>query len=353
MPNDYIAEIFEQPEVLENIARDFRATYGDDMFRVEQLVNSSAIDKIILTGMGGSLHSLYPTLLTLSQKLPVPTALWDTSELVQQTPDLIDERTLLVAVSQSGESAELVRLCRLGKRPRLAISVTNSGTSSLANWADIAVHTNAGPERTASTKTYTGGLASLSLITASLTGSDLDIEAAAIRSAAVAMDRHLPAWRARSVELIAFLGSAGPIAFIGRGGNLATAWMSSLLTAEASKLACPAYPGGQFRHGPLELVREGFACTIFANSHSGAAELDRRLADEVLKLGGRCAWIASSAAKVPSEANRFAVGIPEVASSCDPLLNIVPVQLMQEPLAVARGFEPAQFLNAAKVTTVQ
>jgi glucosamine--fructose-6-phosphate aminotransferase (isomerizing) len=351
MAEGYIAEIAEQPGVIARLAAAFEADHAADLAGVPALLRSGAIDRIVLTGMGGSLHSLYPLLLELGRTCPVPASLWDCSELVQQGLDLITERTLLVAVSQSGESGELVRLCESSRRPRLAIAVTNAGGNTLAAWADIGVRTSAGPERTASTKTYTAGLAALTLLAATLLGRSLGPQVAALQAAAAAIAERLAAWTAMADEIAAFLGAERPITFIGRGANLASAEMAALLTAEASKLPCLALSGGQFRHGPIELVREGFGCVLFASPDPQARELDRRIADTVLHLGGRVVWV--SAQQVPARTREFVVGLPPCDAGAVPILNIVPVQLLQVPLATARGFVPAQFLNASKVTTGQ
>src|SRR3569623_1176831 len=286
MADGYIAEIAEQPGVIARLATAFEANRAADVAGAAALLRSGAIDRIVLTGMGGSLHSLYPLLLELGRTCSVPASLWDCSELVQQGLDLITERTLLIAVSQSGESGELVRLCESSQRPRLAIAVTNAGRNTLANWADVSVHTGAGPERTASTKTYTAGLAVLTLVSATLLGRPLGPQVAALQVTAAAMRQRLAAWTAPADEMAPFLGAAHPLTFIGRGANLATASMAALLTAEASKLLCLALSGGQFRHGPIELVREGFRCVLFASPDPQTLALDSRIADIVFCIGG-------------------------------------------------------------------
>jgi glucosamine--fructose-6-phosphate aminotransferase (isomerizing) len=353
MADGYVEEIAEQPGVIAALAGAFEADHAADLAGVPALLRSGKIERIVLTGMGGSLHSLYPMLLELGRQCPLPASLWDSSELVQQGLAIIDERTLVVAVSQSGESGEVVRLCEQSRRPALAIAVTNGGGNTLAAWADIGVRTGAGPERTASTKTYTAGPASLTLVTEALLGRPIAPQAEALRAAAAAIDRSLTAWTATADELTAFLGAEAPISYVGRGANLATASMAALLTAEASKLSCTALSGGQFRHGPIELVREGFRCVIFASPDAETAKLDRRIAETVVDLGGRCAWVSAGGSPAEARPGEFVVDLPPCDPSCLPILNIVPLQLLQVPLATARGFVPAQFLNASKVTTGQ
>jgi glucosamine--fructose-6-phosphate aminotransferase (isomerizing) len=191
----------------------------------------------------------------------------------------------------------------------------------------------------------------LTLLAAALLGRPLGRQVVALQAAAAAIDERLAAWTAMADEIAAFLGAERPITFIGRGANLASAKMAALLTAEASKLPCLALSGGQFRHGPIELVREGFGCVLFASPDPEALELDRRIADTVLRLGGRVVWV--SAEPAPARPGEFIVGLPPGDQSCAPILNIVPMQLLQVPLATARGFVPAQFLNASKITTGQ
>ena len=351
MSAGYLAEIAEQPDILRRLATDVEARHGRELSACRERILAGEFDRVVLTGMGGSLHGVHPGLLALANGLQLPVAAWDASELTQQAPAAVGDRTLVIAVSQSGESAELKRLAAPPRRPGLVIGVTNQRPNTLADWADIAVATEAGPERTASTKTYTAGLAALHLVVAVLLGRERGAAAAvaAVAGHAAAM---LPGLPEAAGSAARFLGHDAPLVCIGRGASHASAQMAALLTEEAAKLPCQGLTGGQFRHGPLELVREGFRAILFAGSGETLA-LNARLAQEIVRLGGRVLAIGPELAAFPQSDGLRTLPIPTAPPDLLPVLEILPVQFLVIPLAEARGFVPAAFLNASKITSVE
>lgn len=130
---------------------------------------TASLGRIVLTGMGASYHALYPLHLRLTRQR-LPALLWETSELIPVADDLFDSDTLLIAVSQSGRSAETVRLLdRPGCRP-LTIGVTNDGESPLAAKSHVVLPLRAGTECSVSCKTYVASLLVLANTRLSHTG---------------------------------------------------------------------------------------------------------------------------------------------------------------------------------------
>ena len=213
--------------------------------------------------------------------------------------------------------------------------------------ADIAVATHAGPERTASTKTYTAGLAAAHLVVAHLTGK---AQGAAndVRVLSRTVDALIRRMAAEAAVAARHLGHTAPLTVIGRGDSYASAAMAALLTEEAAKLPCEALTGGQFRHGPLELVRGGFRAVVYLGE-GAARPLTEALVDRIAALGGRVVAIGTNLG--PATDAVLPIDLPQVAAGLLPVLEILPVQFLVIPLAIARGFEPAAFLNAQKITT--
>ena len=346
MSEAYLAEIAEQPGILDRLGSRFDAAWGEALAGARARLAAGDFDRVLLTGMGGSLHGAHPAHLALSRALSVPVLLWETGELTQQAPEVVTPRTLVIAISQSGESGEVKRLTELGTRPGCVIAITNASANTLANWADVAIATEAGPERTASTKTYTAGLAALHLTVAHLTGrkgASAEVQAVA-RTVADLIER-LPA---PTEAAAAHLGHTAPLTVIGRGDSFGSAAMAALLIEEAAKLPCEPLTGGQFRHGPLELVRDGFRAVVFPGD-GAARPLTEAIVERITALGGRVVTIGTEPAAASGSV--LPVALPEVAPGLVPLVEILPVQFLVIPLAVARGFEPAAFLNAQKITT--
>ncbi len=347
MSDAYLAEIAEQPGILDRLGQVFDATWGAALAQVHADLGAGRFDRVILTGMGGSLHGAHLAHLALSRALPIPVLLWESGELTQQAPDVVTARTLLVAISQSGESGEVRRLTEAETRPARVISITNGPDNALARWADIAIATQAGSERTASTKTYTAGLAAAHLVVAHLTGKALGT-AEDVRALSRTVADLVARMPAEAEAAARHLGHAAPLTVIGRGDSHASAAMAALLTEEAAKLPCEALTGGQFRHGPLELVRDGFRAVVYLGE-GAARPLTEALVDRITTLGGRVVAIGTNPG--PATDTVLPIVLPQVPAGLLPVLEILPVQFLVIPLAVARGFEPAAFLNAQKITT--
>jgi glutamine---fructose-6-phosphate transaminase (isomerizing) len=351
MTASYLSEILEQPAMLESIAQGPDKKTTADLQDLAIRLQGGEIDRVLITGMGGSLHGSYPLYTQLAQSLAVPVCLIDSSELAQQMPEMISRRSLMIVTSQSGESGEIVELTkRRGIRPATVVSITNQRKNTLADWADIRLTSLAGPEMTVSSKSYTGGLACLHLVGAALCGGFPDA-CKEIVQAAQTCDQMLKDWQPGIARVVEFLDAQKPIVYVGRGKSFGSAQTAALLTQEASKLHCMALSGGQFRHGPIELVRPGFQMVAFLG-HLETRDIDIALIQKITALGGKVVAVAS-AATAPDEAAGLRVyTYPGVALSLNPLLEAVFIQLLQIPLADARGFVAGKFLNATKVTGI-
>jgi glucosamine--fructose-6-phosphate aminotransferase (isomerizing) len=348
----YLDEIAEQPAAIRKLARLITPALATEARAIRAAVDRGDIRHVILTGMGGSLFSAYGTWLRLSQSLPVPVSLWDTSELIQQAPALLRPGTMVVAISQSGESVELCRMTELDTGVSVRIAITNTRDNTLARWASLALATEVGPEQTVSTKTYTAGLAALYILERLLIG-DGDTLTEDIATLADAVDTLLATLPAKLDEMLAFLGHDLPLTFIGRGASYASAMMAALVTAEAAKAPTQALSGGQFRHGPLELVREGFRSMLFLGGDGATLDLNLKTAADIARFGGRCLVVGPGSTAKAYTASGPALSLPAVAEGLLPVLEILPIQLLMVPMAVARGFEPAKFLNGSKITVIE
>lgn len=351
MTASYLDEILEQPAMLAALADGPLDEVAYDLDDVAARLHHGVFDRVVLTGMGGSLHGAYPLYLQLSQSLSVPVNLIDSSELVQQMPDVISRRSLMIAVSQSGASGEIVELTKLpGIRPTVAISVTNGLQNNLAHWADIRMASNAGPEMTVSSKSYTGGFACLHLLSAGLRGGMPQACKELVRAAEACM-RMLTDWEPALSKVASFLDAQNPIIYVGRGKSFGSAQTAALLTQEAAKLHCTALSGGQFRHGPIELVRPGFQMVIFLGDLK-TRDIDTALIQKVISLGGKVVAVAPAAFTPPEAAGLCVFTYPDVALPLNPLMEAIFIQLLQIPLAAARGFIAGNFINATKVTGI-
>jgi glucosamine--fructose-6-phosphate aminotransferase (isomerizing) len=357
MNTRYLEEILQQPEALHRAVDGYPVGHPD-LERLTGAVAGGTYHHIILTGMGISYYSCYPLWLSLSQQA-LPVTLWDAAELVHYAPRALTSKTLLIAVSQSGESAELKRIMDLPHRPGMVVGITNGRDNSLARWCDLALATQAGAETAVSTKTYVTGLAMLHLLSRQLLGGDPRTAQATLHRVADQVGDFLSGWESKVEAATAFLGphvrvppSGGcdALAFLARGPSMASAMAGALMSEEASRILATAMSSAQFRHGPVEAVREGFRAVMFAGDGS-ASQLNYQMAAYIAACGGRTLVIAPQHKGENMPPGVAHIPIARSEPELLPILEIIPVQLLTITLARARGYEPAAFINCNKVTT--
>ena len=348
MSSAYLKEIMEQPAALRRAADNYPAGHAE-LARLAAELASRRYRQVILTGMGISYHSCYPLWLTLSQH-GLPAACWDASELVHYAPQALGPDTLLIVVSQSGESAELKRIIQFERRPGRVVSITNGRHNSLADWADLPLSTEAGPETAVSTKTYITGLCILHLLGVGLLGGELASARAELHPLADHIESFLQDWQARIEPAAEFLGPCDALAFLARGYSTASALAGALMVAEASRIFGGALSAAQFKHGPIEAVREGFRAVMFAGPDD-TRQLNQHMAAQIAGFGGRVLMVTPAAPAGRPPGGVAHLSIAGAPAALLPILEIIPIQLLTIALAQLKGHPPAAFVNCTKVTT--
>ncbi len=340
--SQYLRDILDQPRALEETVAGLRLSEG-----LAQIAGNAAegrFEQIVLTGMGGSYHALQPLYIQLVER-GFHTTLIETSELIYYFPALLTPRTLLVIVSQSGRSVEIVRLLDLVAGRLRTIAVTNTPGSPLAKRADVTVTTRAGEEFSVSCKTYLVTLAALEWLGAQLCGRDRDETERALDQAAPAVREYLAGWEGKVSFAAGLLEEVRAVFLTGRGSSLATATMGGLILKEsahfhAEGMSCPA-----FRHGPLEMTGPDVFVMVFAGDPRTAA-LNENLLCDIERAGGKAALVGPESG---SETYR----IPATAAGVRPVLEMLPVQMTSLALAALVGHEPGKFRLLTKVTTIE
>jgi glucosamine--fructose-6-phosphate aminotransferase (isomerizing) len=340
-----MAEIAGQPAAIRRAAAAV-ADQADALAELGGEVRSRT--RVVLTGMGSSYDACYPAATRLAAAGALATMV-DAAELLHFRLDPLGPESLLVCVSQSGESAETVRVVRelrdRGERPFIA-AVTNGAGSTLAKLADRNLDTRGGEEHGPSTMTFAATLVMMAALTRSLAGRG-PAPAADAEAAAVAAERLLgdPARAARGLE--EWLADRPVLALLGRGESRAAAEMGALTLKEAARFPAESLQAAQFRHGPLELAGPELAAIVFA-SEARTRALDSRLAAELASAGAAVLVISPDGA-APDGATGIATG--ELPGGISSAVSIVPVQLLSWALARSRGLAPGTYTIASKVTT--
>jgi glutamine---fructose-6-phosphate transaminase (isomerizing) len=351
LPDPLLAEIAGQPGALRRAADALRDQR--DVLR-DLGVQAAESSTLAFSGMGSSYDACYAPVTVLGGA-GVAAIMADAAEVLHFRRPALGPSALVVLVSQSGRSAEVVRLAEAlhgaPARPFL-VSVTNGLENPVAGLADLAFDTRAGEEHGPSTMTFGASLVALAGIAHALGGDgDVGRVVAQVRTdaerAAVAIETLLEDAEGLAGRLGAWLEERPVLALLGRGTARAASEMGALMLKEAARFPAESLEAAQFRHGPLELAGAGTAVAIVA-TESATRDLDVGLADE-LAGHGTAVLVVSSDGSGPAGAERVAVG--DLDRLVAPAAGILPLQLLSWRLAVDRGIEPGSYSIASKVTT--
>lgn len=342
----FLDEILEQPAALVGALRYWRA--GADLRARLAALASDASGPVVLTGMGSSLDACYPASVFLNRRgraaFPV-----ETSELLHYFPEVVTPGTLLVVVTQSGESAEPVRLLeRLAPGGRV-VGVTNQPDSAVARRSALVVDLRAGPELTVSTKTYAATLIALGALAHVIAGDEINAYERQVEVTIAALEEFLRGWQSRVEPLVALAAARDHLSLVGRGPSLATAHEAALILKEAGHRVCEAISGGLFRHGPIETVSERSGYILFPG--------DPRTRDLIMGLGRDIRGHGGGVVFVGGDAGAAGAGDTVAIAEVDPLLlpvlEIVPIQLLAWSLASREGRTIRGFDRLTKVTRTE
>ncbi|GAA2337228.1 SIS domain-containing protein [Saccharopolyspora halophila] len=297
----------------------------------------------LLAARGSSDHAaLYAKyLIEVLLELPVGLVSPSTTTLYGARPDLTD--VLLISVSQSGGSPDLLRVTESGReRGALTAAITNNTSSPLAEAAELSLGIRAGQEQAvAATKTYSATLLTLYLLVDAIRGGDGTRARALPELATAALSE-----RGAVDEAVQRYRFADRMVTTGRGYSLATAQEAALKLAETSYLSARAYSGADLLHGPVAAVDEETA-VLALNSNGRGGESIREVLDVVHARGADICAIGSGAAH---SAAAHRIPLPDCAEEVSPVLEVLPVQQLALGLALARGFDPDSPRGLNKVT---
>jgi glutamine---fructose-6-phosphate transaminase (isomerizing) len=339
---EYLRDLLDQPQALEEtLATLDRSNQLMDLtFRLSR----AKFQRIVLTGMGSSFHALHPLNLQLISH-GFTAIMVETSELIHYKARFFDPKTLIIAVSQSGQSAEMVRLAAVNRTRSAVIAVTNTPQSPLVEHASAALFTQAGTEFSVSCKTYLTALMVLKWLGDTLCQRDARQSRRDLKSAAPAVAAYLADWKAYVTTLSQQLSRIRHLFLVGRGGSLAAVGTGALIVKESDHFHAEGMSSAAFRHGPLEMLSEEMFVVVFSGDDK-TRNLNHRLLSDIQQGGGRAELVGESASL---ECFRLADHGPSVRA----ILEILPVQMISLALAALAGREPGKFELASKVTTTE
>ena len=338
----YLRDILNQPQALQNT---FAAlSTSTELDALADQLNNGKFQRIVLTGMGSSFHALHPLNLQLISH-GFTAVMVETSELVHYKTRFFDPPTLIVAVSQSGESAEMVRLAAVNHKRSAVIAVSNTPESALARHASAVVLTQAGAEFSVSCKTYVTALMALKWLGDILCLRDDKYTRRELKHAAPAVAAYLADWRFYVNSLAQILSDIRHLFLVGRGPSLAAVGTGALIVKEADLFHAEGMSSAAFRHGPFEMLSSETFVAIFSGD-ARTRDLNQRLLTDIQEKGG-CAELVGEMGTL--ECFRLA----DHGDSVRAIVEILPVQMMTLALSALAGREPGRFELATKVTITE
>jgi len=337
----YLRDLLDEPRVLDRTLAGLQQSAA--LLDLARDLERGRFRRVVLTGMGGSFHALHPLSLHLN-RAGMTTLMVETSELVHSMPQVLDAGTLLVVLSQSGRSVEVLRLLeKRGAAP--VIAVTNHAEADLAERADAVVLIQAGEEFSVSSKTYVASLLALQWLRGVLSAGDRERVSDELAGTAPAAEAYLSGWQDHVRELFSEMQDVKHLFLVGRGESLAAVGTGGLILKESTKFHAEGMSSAAFRHGPFEMTGPGVFVLVFEGEDT-AAPMNQGLAADVRKAGGRAVLIGPAAEAAGCR-------LPGPWSLATPILEILPVQMISLALAARANREPGKFQLISKVTTVE
>jgi glucosamine--fructose-6-phosphate aminotransferase (isomerizing) len=356
-----LKEIFEQPESLRNAMRgrldeeDATAVFGGLNLTPQQL---RSVERIILTGCGTSWHSALVGEYMIEELARIPVTVEYASELRYRNPP-IENNTLVFGITQSGETADTLAALRETKRKgHRTLAICNVVGSSIAQAADGGVYLHAGPEiGVASTKAYTsqccvlamlalyfGRIRHLSYEAGKNIIRDLNLAPAAVQEA-LNCNEHVKAVAEKYQD-------ATNILYLGRQYNFPTALEGALKLKEISYVHAEGYPAAEMKHGPIALVDE-HTPSVFIVPQGTTYDKVMANMEEVKARGGPIIAVASKDDPHVEAVADDVIRIPHVPHLIQPIVTVVPLQLLSYHIALLRGCDVDKPRNLAKSVTVE
>jgi glucosamine--fructose-6-phosphate aminotransferase (isomerizing) len=356
-----LKEIMEQPDSVRNTLRGrLMEEEGDVHLGGLNLSDEDLlrIDRVVITACGTSWHAGLIGEYMMEELARLPTEVEYASEFRYRNP-IVDERTLVVGISQSGETADTLAALREAKRRGArTLGLVNVVGSTIAREVDGGIYLHAGPEiGVASTKAFTSQIAALALLT---------LQMGRVRSLSILQGRQvvralagLPELvqrvlaRAPEVERLADrLGGATNVLYLGRGYNFPVALEGALKLKEISYIHAEGYPAAEMKHGPIALIDERMP-VVFVAPQDGVYQKILSNVEEVKARKGHVIAIVTEGDTGVARLAEQVIEIPETLDLLTPVLSAIPLQLLAYYIAVRRGCDVDQPRNLAKSVTVE
>ena len=360
-PHFMLKEINEDAEAVRNALRGYLDDEGTVSFPEFDLSDRQLLkfDRVVMVGAGSSLNAAHIGKYLVEDLARLPVDVESASEFRYRHP-LLDEKLLLVALSQSGETADTLAAIREArKHGATVVSICNVVGSSMTMESDGVIYMHSGPEiGVCSSKTFVGHVTALMLLAMRLAAvrhrvapERLTGLTAELHKVADAIDEVLK--HSRRIRLVARKYAASQnLMYIGRGINSPMAFEGALKIKEISYLHAEGYAAGELKHGPIALLDESFPVLAIATSSSMLDKMVSNIQEVAARGAPVVALVTAKDPRLRGLVDDF-IEVPEVDEVLSPLVNAAALQLFAYYVAVERGCDVDQPRNLAKSVTVE
>jgi glutamine---fructose-6-phosphate transaminase (isomerizing) len=355
-------EIFEQPHVVQDCFRG-RMNAEKGWIKLGGISEFAArinnAKRFVITACGTSWHSALIGEYLIEDLARIPVEVEYASEFRYRNP-IINESDVLIAISQSGETADTLAAIDLAKeRQALIFGICNVIGSSIARSSHAGAYTHAGPEiGVASTKAFTAQVSLLTLIALQLAASKGTISQSRLRQILYELE-NMPAKikeafdTEETVKKIAeVFKDANNFLYLGRGVNFPLALEGALKLKEISYIHAEGYPAAEMKHGPIALIDESMPVVFLCTNKSAYEKIVSNI-QEVKARKGKVIVVVNKGDKEASGLADYVIEVPETEEVLSPLVTVVPLQLLAYHIALLRGCNVDQPRNLAKSVTVE
>ena len=361
-PHFMLKEIFEQPRTLTDSMRG-RVNVQQDNIALSGFIDNKArflrAKRIIITACGTSWHAGLIAKYAIEQFAQIPVEVEYASEFRYRNP-VIDKKDIVIAISQSGETADTLAAIQLAKsKGAFIFSICNVVGASIPRLSDSGCYTHVGPEiGVASTKAFTAQVTALTMLALCIGREKGTIDKERFEQIVRELG-HIPQkiecllqQNQRIAELAKLYANAQNFLYLGRGYNFPVALEGALKLKEISYIHAEGYPAAEMKHGPIALISHEMPVVVVA-PRCGTYEKIVSNIQEIKAREGQVIAVVTEGDELVSRIADHVIEIPATEECLTPLLSVLPLQLLAYHIAVAKGCDVDQPRNLAKSVTVE
>jgi len=347
--NKFLKEVYEQPEALKATLDYFLEGSGKErLSQCAQIREKFKKGRMVFTGMGSS-YFISGMASAMLNQYGIASQAINAGELIHYQFPVLNPGTLLICISQSGESYEITRILEKLPDNITGIAITNEPESTLARNSSVVLLSQAGKEFMTSTKTFTSTALAAHILALTLTDRMTAASIFNMRSVVDTVGDLVKKPSPSLQDAVKWIVNAGFVQIVGRGPSMAAVQQGALMFMEGALNPASALFSGEFRHGPMELVKSGFLIIILAPDGNTYTQ-HLKLAEDIIHFGGRVIFLSNKPAQA-SRSGLLNINVPCADENLFSIASIVPLQFMVNACAIEKGHIPGEFLRGSKITT--